>query len=97
MLFLLQADPAAPAKVAALFERGLLASVPLLDTEAGKVLGLMKRHQDVGMSLADACLVRLAERLGGCHILTTDSDFLVYRKNRKEKLELLAPPGLKRR
>jgi predicted nucleic acid-binding protein len=32
------------------------------------------------MSLADACLVRMAETLTDPVILTTDSDFRVYRR-----------------
>jgi predicted nucleic acid-binding protein len=41
------------------------------------------------MSLADACLVQLADSLGTGRILTLDSDFNVYRWRRSRRFELL--------
>ncbi len=40
--------------------------------------------------LADACLVRLAE-ISGLPICTLDSDFEVYRANRRRRLALITP------
>jgi len=42
------------------------------------------------MSFADACLVRMAE-VQDSTIFTLDSDFLIYRKNQKDVLDLLIP------
>ena len=39
---------------------------------------LMKRYENVPMSLADACLVRMSELISGSLILTLDSDFRIY-------------------
>jgi hypothetical protein len=46
------------------------------------------------MSLADACLVRLAERIPGCRLLTLDSDFTHYRRSGRHSIPLLIPAEL---
>ena len=43
------------------------------------------------MSLADACLVRMAELHEGSPILTLDRDFLIYRKNGREPILAVLP------
>jgi len=48
------------------------------DSEA--VLGLMQKYADVPMSFADACLVRMTEVLPNPLLLTTDTDFRIYRR-----------------
>ncbi len=55
---------------------------------------LMKRYENVPMSLADACLVRMSELIPGSVILTLDSDFRIYRKNRNEAIDLIIPVDL---
>ncbi len=92
-LFLLRSDGDAPRKVATLFDRGLLVSHPLLDLEAAAVLGLMQTYRDQPMSLADACLVRLAEKVQGSVVVTLDSDFAVYRRHRRQAIPMLCPRG----
>lgn len=90
-LFLLGADVAAPRKIATLFERGLLVAHPLFDHEAGAVLALMQTYRDRPMSLADACLVRLSEKIRGSVVITLDSDFAIYRRHRRQPIPLLCP------
>jgi len=43
------------------------------------------------MSLADACLVRMAEIHADSEVMTLDSDFIVYRKSRRKVIPLLRP------
>jgi hypothetical protein len=43
------------------------------------------------MSLADACLVRMSELRSQSRLFTTDSDFRIYRRNRRQLISLLAP------
>lgn len=43
------------------------------------------------MSLADACLVRMAELDNHCQIFTTDKDFFIYRRKGRSIIPLLAP------
>ena len=49
-----------------------------LTNEMAEVEVLMKRYENVPMSLADACLVRMSELIPGSVILTLDSDFRIY-------------------
>ena len=65
-----------------------------LTNEMVKIEALMKRYQNVPMSLADACLVRMSELIPGSAILTLDSDFRIYRKNRNETIDLIIPVDL---
>ena len=52
---------------------------------------LMSGYANVPMSFADACLVRMAESRPAVRIFTTDEDFRIYRKHRREPLDLLIP------
>ena len=65
-----------------------------LTNEMAEVQVLMKRYENVPMSLADACLVRMSELIPGSVILTLDSDFRIYRKNRNEAIDLIIPVDL---
>ena len=52
---------------------------------------LITSYENVPMSFADACLVQLSELYPDAPILTLDSDFLIYRRNKKERLPLILP------
>jgi uncharacterized protein len=60
-----------------------------LNDEIERIRELMNRYQNVPMSLADGCLVRMSELIKESCVLTLDSDFRVYRKNRNEMIELM--------
>lgn len=62
-----------------------------LEEDASGIESLMQRYADTPMSLADACLVRLAERLPDCRLFTLDSDFEHYRRNGRQVIPLLRP------
>jgi predicted nucleic acid-binding protein len=55
------------------------------------VLRLLQKYSDVPMSLADACLVRMTEVLPDCVLLTTDSDFRVYRRSGRQTVPCVTP------
>ncbi len=57
--------------------------------EVERIDELMKQYESVPMSFADGCLVRMSELISGSSILTLDSDFQIYRKNRNEAIALL--------
>ena len=59
--------------------------------EAVAIESLMRRYADTPMSLADACLVRLSERLPEGRLFTLDSDFEHYRRNGRQAIPLLYP------
>lgn len=52
---------------------------------------LHRKYRDRPMSLADACIVRMAELFDQYQVLTLDSDFSVYRKHGREPLALIQP------
>lgn len=72
-------------------EKGVLSLPFCLQKEIQPVNALLKKYSDVPMSLADGCLVRLAENYPHSLILTLDSDFKVYRKNGSQLISLIFP------
>jgi predicted nucleic acid-binding protein len=62
-----------------------------LDAELDPVAALMNRYRNVPMSLADACLVRMAETNPGSVLLTLDRDFRIYRMSRRKVIPLRMP------
>jgi uncharacterized protein len=52
---------------------------------------LMARYASVPMSFADACIVRMSELWPLAPVFTLDSDFRVYRRNRRQSLPLICP------
>jgi predicted nucleic acid-binding protein len=61
-----------------------------LEREMQIIGDLIRRYANVPMSLADACLVRLAE-MTGLPICTLDRDFAIYRTGRRRALNLIMP------
>lgn len=59
--------------------------------ELGAVLDLRAKYASVPMSLADACLVRLTETLPDPILVTTDSDFRIYRRHGRQVVPCLLP------
>lgn len=55
------------------------------------VLSLMAKYSDVPMSFADACLVRMTEMLPNPLVLTTDSDFRIYRRYGRRIIPCVLP------
>jgi predicted nucleic acid-binding protein len=54
-------------------------------------LGLRAKYDAVPMSLADACLVRMSETLPDPVIITTDSDFKIYRRHGRQSIPCVIP------
>ena len=52
---------------------------------------VMRKYASVPMSVADACLVRMAEVTPHSTVLTLDGDFRVYRKHGRQVIPLLIP------
>jgi predicted nucleic acid-binding protein len=74
-----------------LLNRGLLQIRFDLAVEHERVGQLLKRYGDLPTSLADACLVRMAEVFPTSRVMTIDRDFLVYRRHGRQVIPLLAP------
>ncbi len=62
-----------------------------LAAEAGSVEKLMNRYRNIPMSLADACLVRMAEIHSDGLVLTLDEDFKIYRKANRQMIPAVIP------
>ena len=52
---------------------------------------LMTRYASVPMSFADACLVRMSELWSDAPLFTLDSDFRIYRRNKRQSIPLICP------
>src|SRR4029077_3587122 len=59
--------------------------------QSTEILRHLERYSSVPMSFADACLVRMSEMDRDSIILTTDRDFLTYRRNRRQPIPLISP------
>ncbi len=80
-----------PSPALELLSRGALRIAFALADEIESVRALMNRYRNIGMSLADACLVRMSELHARSEIMTIDRDFLVYRRNGRRTIPLIAP------
>ena len=88
-IFLLRGLERGPDAVLEMVERGLIDVGFSLADEIGPVRKLMKKYEAVPMSLADACLVRMSELDSETAVLTLDSDFHVYRRNRRNVIPVI--------
>jgi len=62
-----------------------------LDTNVKPVVALMQKYADLPMSLADACLIRMTELLPDPIVLTTDTDFHIYRRHSRQIVPCVLP------
>ena len=90
-VFLLQDDGLLPDPVFEAIERGKLVVQFSAEEHWPDLRRLIRKYADLPMSLADACLVRMAELAGPCQVFTTDRHFRIYRRHGRQLLPLLAP------
>lgn len=74
-----------------LLSAGTLVIELALIAELTPVRRLVARYRDQPMSLADACLVRLAELFDEADVVTVDKDFSVYRKHGRQAIPIISP------
>ncbi len=79
------------AALAKLHKTGILRVTFEFEPAAAGVWRLLEKYADTPMDFADACVVSLSEREPKCRVWTTDSDFLVYRRNGRQTIPLIAP------
>lgn len=71
-------------------ETGAVQLLPLDKSDIPPLKNLMEKYRDLPMDMADAALVRVAEREGIRRVLSLDQrDFSVYRLARKGRFTLL--------
>ena len=77
--------------LAALIRRGALVCTFRFADDTHAVLKLLDKYADVPISFADACLVRLTETFNDPVLLTTDTDFHIYRRHGRQTIPCLLP------
>lgn len=92
-IFVLQSAGADPDPVLQLIERDLVRLDFTVADHRPDVFRLLRKYRDRPMSLADACLVRMAELADASQVFTTDRDFVVYRRKGRQAIPLLSPFG----
>jgi predicted nucleic acid-binding protein len=81
-----------PAKVLDLLSRGMIGVAFQAEDHVEELADLMRRYNNLPMSLADACLVRMAETREKSVVFTVDSHFRIYRKHGRHVIPTLLPP-----
>jgi len=89
--FLLQNVKGGSDAVLQLVARGIVRSDFRVMAELDALRALMKKFASVPMSLADACLVRMSELSQRTVVLTLDSDFKIYRRNKRQVVPTITP------
>jgi predicted nucleic acid-binding protein len=89
--FLLKREGREADAIFALLERGAIRVAINVQDEQADLRALMHRYRNKPMSLADACLVRLAELHTGGEVLTLDSDFPIYRRHGNKVIPVVMP------
>jgi predicted nucleic acid-binding protein len=90
-IYLLQSKGMVLDSMLYLIESGIVRTDFSMERNRTDILSLLRKYADQRISLADACLVRMAELNENCQVLTTDRDFLVYRRKGRNVIPLLAP------
>jgi uncharacterized protein len=84
-------EPVGLDRMSAFLEREAVTCAFDLNLEAGTVLRLIRKYASVPMSLADACLVRMTEAMPDPVLLTTDTDFTIYRRHGRLFVPVVMP------
>jgi len=89
--FLLRHVSGGSQRVMDLLEQRVISIAFRLDRDWQAVTKLLVRYAKLPMSLADACLVRMAEQHPQSVVLTLDHDFRVYCMNVRQVIPTLMP------
>jgi uncharacterized protein len=90
-LFLLSRISGGEQAVFGLLDKQVLSIDFALKAEHVAIEQLMQTYRSVPMSLADACLVRMSEMYPSYDVITLDSDFQIYRRNRNQLISVIMP------
>jgi predicted nucleic acid-binding protein len=77
-----------------LVETGLVRLAFDMESQRAELAELARRYADRQPDLADLCLIRMSELNPKLPVITVDGDFRVYRRNRRESIPVVMPPGL---
>jgi predicted nucleic acid-binding protein len=90
-MYLLRSLPKAQRTLFSYLENGALQIALHIEDHASALRALIDKYRDRPISLADACIVRMAELHDRHAVFTLDSDFQVYRKHGRSPLLLIHP------
>jgi uncharacterized protein len=90
-MYLLGRYPRAQDALLGLLQNGALDIAFRIEEHVGALGKLLQKYRDTPMSLADACIVRMAEIHDEHAVLTLDSDFSIYRKHGRVPIALIQP------
>jgi predicted nucleic acid-binding protein len=89
--FLVSGQPGGPSRFFELLRSGLLEIDFSVIDEREALWKLIHKYEDLPMSLADACLVRLAEKHARAAVFTLDAHFRIYRKHGRQQIPVIMP------
>jgi len=89
--FLVQNFGGDPVAVLDMIAKGVLDITFTVAAESERLSKLQRTYRNVPMSLADACLVRMAELHASSRIFTIDADFRIYRRYGRQVIPVLMP------
>ncbi len=78
-------------RLAALLRRRAVHCAFRFSDDAEAVLRLLAKYQNVPISFADACLVRMTETANDPILLSTDADFRIYRRHGRQAIPARLP------
>lgn len=89
--FLLRGLNGGQTAVLELLKRGIVDTSFRTIDHVDPISWLLKKYSNVPISLADACLVSMTELYPKSLVLTLDTDFNIYRKNKRQIIPILSP------
>ena len=83
--------------VLAMIHEGLVTLAFDCSEHLPQLTSLAERYADRKPDLADLCLIRMSELYPRHSVVTVDAqDFRIYRRNRRETIPIICPPGSRR-
>jgi predicted nucleic acid-binding protein len=89
--FLMSRIPNGVEKLIELLETQHIRMKAVYNDHQSSVHHLIQTYSNVPMSLADACLVQMAESMDSGTVFTIDSDFQIYRLSNGNPISLISP------
>jgi predicted nucleic acid-binding protein len=83
--------PRGGGRLAALLHRRAVTCDFRFGEDVDAVLRLLAKYQDVPIGFADACLIRMTEISNHPVVLTTDTDFRIYRRHGRQTIPCVLP------
>lgn len=88
---LLGGHPTAVATIRAWLREGTVKIAFSMDPHSDEVFERMHSYRNLPMSLADACLVSMSDRITDSHVFTLDGHFQIYRRQGRKIIRTIFP------